>query len=167
MNTLIFAQLLDEHQYSEPLTSLIEAVVDSRVFNPLKRNEIMENIEFDMDAYKNEACDAVFHYAEKILDDHVLTAEEWQTINFFKAYLQLEEEDFLNFHKEEEIKHLLQTELRRICQDDVIDAKEGIMASEMQGLFGLSATMYGEFMDEIMQEALKRGADRIDLIQNI
>lgn len=162
-------QILDEHNYLEPLKSLLASLLDcdeDHPVNPMIRNQIWEQASFDYNNYKMQACDAIFHYAEAILADNFLTEEEWLSMRVLKMYLKIEEEDFIKYHKEEAIKHLLQAQLQRLYSDGFIEKEEALMASEMQGLFGLSATMYGEFEDEIMKAAIANGADRIDLIRN-
>lgn len=166
INTKYCAHILDEHKYIEPLKSLLESIVDTNDVNPIIRNAILEQAPFDLDIYKEQACDAIFHYAEAILADNILTHNECNSIRLLKLYLKIEEGDFIKYHKKEAIKHLLQGQLKRLYSDGRIEIEEAFMASEMQGLFGLSATMYGEFEDEIMKAAIANGADRIDLIKN-
>ena len=160
------AQILDEHAYLEPLSSLLISLLDGDEVNPQKRNEIWKKTPFDQDNYKEQACDAIFHYAEAILADNKLTEDEWMSLRVLKMYLKIDEDDFIRYHKEEAIKNLLQAQLKRLYADGYIEKEEGIMASEMQGLFGLSATIYGEFEDEIFNEAIENGADFIDLIKH-
>ena len=166
VNAKYCAQILDMHEYLEPLRSLLISLLDWDVVNPMKRNEILEQAPFDLDIYKEQACDAIFHYAEAILTDNILTEDEWMSMRVLKMYLKIEEDDFIRYHKEESIKNLLQEQLKRLYADGYIEKEEGVMASEMQGLFGLSATMYGEYEDEVMKTAIEKGADRIDLIRN-
>lgn len=166
VNKKYCAQILDEHEYIEPLRSLLVSLLDGDEVNPMLRNEILEQAPFDLNNYKEQACDAIFHYAEAILIDNILTEDEWMSMRILKLYLKIEEGDFIRYHKETSIKNLLQKQLERLYSDGLIEREEALMASEMQGLFGLSATMYGEFEDEIMKAAIANGADRIDLIKN-
>ena len=103
---------------------------------------------------------------EDIFDKNELTEEEWTSVRWLRAYLNVRERDFLLFGKEKQIHRLVTEQLRKLYADNLIERQEAILQSEMQGLFGLSSAKYSRYVDEIKQEAIKNGADEIDLIKN-
>lgn len=159
--------LLQNHSYGAIISELLQAAKESGKFDPIKRNEILRNHRFAFKCfYVNDALNAIFDYVAIILEDNALTEEEWISVRWLKAYLNVRERDFFLFGKEKQIRRIVTEQLRKLYADNLIERQEAIMQSEMQGLFGLSSAKYSRYVDEIKHEAIKNGADRIDLIKN-
>lgn len=163
----ILNRLLKDHSYGTIVTELLQAAAESGQFDPLKRNEILQKHTFAWKfCYVNDALNAILDYVDIILEDDILTEEEWTSVRWMRVYLNVNEKDFLKRKKEERIRHIVTEQLRKLYADNLIDRDEAIMQSEMQGLFGLSSQKYSQYVEEIKQEAIKNGADEKDLIKN-
>ena len=161
-------RLLKDHSYGAIVTELLQAAAESGKLDPLKRNEILQKHSFVWKCrYINDALNAILDYVDIILEDNVLTEEEWTSVRWMRAYLNVNEKDFLKRKYEARIRHIVIEQLRRLYADNLIERYEAIMQSEMQGLFGLSSQDYSRYVDEIKQEAIKSGANSRDLIKNI
>ena len=161
-------QILTKQKYSEIVTELLRAAQESGNFDPLKRNEILHKhwLAFKC-RYVNDALNAILDYADVILEDSILTAEECVSIRYMRIYLNVDENDFNRHHKETRVRQIVIDQLRKLYADNQIDRQEAIMQSEMQGLFGLSSEQYFRYVDEVKHEAVAHGAKNIDLIKNI
>ncbi len=82
-------QILTKQKYSEIVTELLRAAQESGNFDPLKRNEILHKhwLAFKC-RYVNDALNAILDYADVILEDSILTAEECVSIRYMRIYLK-------------------------------------------------------------------------------
>ena len=160
-------RLLQTKSYGKIVTELLQAAAENGKFDPIKRNEILRKHWFAFKCrYINDALNAILDYVDLVIEDDVLTEEEWTTVCWMKAYLNINESDFRKHKTEGRIKHILTEQLRKLYADNLIERHEAIMQSEMQGLFGMSSEMYSHFVEQIKQEAIENGANKIDLIKN-
>lgn len=161
-------RLLKNHSYGTIVTELLQVAAESGKFDPLKRNEILQNHSFAWKCrYVNDALNAILDYVDIILEDNILTEDEWTSVRWMRVYLNVTEKDFRKSKFEERIRHIVIEQLRKLYADNLIERQEAIMQSEMQGLFGLSSRQFSRYVEEIMQVAINNGANKNDLIKNI
>lgn len=160
-------RLLQTNSYGKIVTELLQAAAESGKFDPIKRNEILRKhwMAFKC-CYIQDALNATLDYVDIILEDNLLTEDEWTSVRWMKAYLNINDADFKKRKIEERIKHILTEQLRKLYSDNLIERHEAIMQSEMQGLFGLSSEKYSSYVEQIKQESINNGAQKIDLIKN-
>lgn len=160
-------RLLQTKSYGKIVTELLQAAAENGKFDPIKRNEILHKYWFAFKCcYINDALNAILDYVDLVLEDDILTDEEWTSVRWMKAYLNISESDFRKHKIEGRIKHILTEQLRKLYADNLIERHEAVMQSEMQGLFGLSSEIYSRLVEQIKQESIKNGANEIDLIKN-
>ena len=161
------SRLLQERSYGKIVTKLLQAAVENGKFDPVIRKDILHNNLFAFKwTYIGDALDAVIDYAEILLEDDILTQDEWKSIRLLRIYLNVEEGDFLKYKREKRIKTLLSSQLKKLYADNRVDRRGALIIRKMQGLFGLSSALYEKYVEEIMQDAIKNGAKRVDLIKN-
>lgn len=161
-------RLLKDHSYGTIVTNLLQSAAENGKFDPLKRNDILHKYSFAWKClYINDALNAILDYVDIILEDNVLTEDEWTSVRWMRVYLNVKEKDFLKRKYEARIRHIVIEQLRKLYADNLIERNEAIMQSEMQGLFGLSSQRYSRYVEEVKQEAINKGANEMDLIKNI
>lgn len=153
---------MKNHQFSEPMNQILKLFNCSRL-SPLERNGVLENNGVKLIDIRRESLDVIIGYAETALDDNILTEEEMNELRMLKRYLGIGDNDFLTYGREEAIKHILMRQLEFIVADKKVDSKEALMKTDLQELFGLSYDQFQVYEQEIVEDAIKNGANIEDL----
>lgn len=144
--------LIERNNYPDLTKKLLHIITDSKSssFDVIARNNLLteQNVRRISDI-KNYTLDVVVDYAQLCLEDGILTSEEIKNVTLLKLFLGIEEGDFYQNGKKSIVKEVLTKQLQLMFADGIIDAKEAILMSDMQGLFGLSYTEYEEFVQEV------------------
>ena len=144
--------LIERNNYPDLTKKLLHIITDSKSssFDVIARNNLLteQNVRRISDI-KNYTLDVVVDYAQLCLEDGILTSEEIKNVTLLKLFLGIEEGDFYRNGKKSIVKEVLTKQLQLMYTDGIIDAKEAILMSDMQGLFGLSYTEYEEFVQEV------------------
>jgi hypothetical protein len=144
--------LIERNNYPDLTKKLLNIITDSKSssFDVNARNNLLteQNVRRISDI-KNYTLDVVVDYAQLCLEDGILTSEEIKNVTLLKLFLGIEEGDFYRNGKKSIVKEVLTKQLQLMFADGIIDAKEAILMSDMQGLFGLSYTEYEEFVQEV------------------
>ena len=147
--------LLERNNYPELTKQLLLLIINhpDGGFDVIVRNEMLakHNIRRITDI-KNYTLDVITDYALLCMQDGVLTDEEIKSISLLKLFLGIEEGDFYRNGKKDVVKLILTKQLQLLFADGVIDSKEAIFMSDMQGLFGLSYVEYEEFILEVSKK---------------
>lgn len=144
--------LIERNNYPALTKKLLNIITDSKSssFDVIARNNLLteQNVRRISDI-KNYTLDVVVDYAQLCLEDGILTSEEIKNVTLLKLFLGIEEGDFYRNGKKSIVKEVLTKQLQLMFADGIIDAKEAILMSDMQGLFGLSYTEYEKFVQEV------------------
>lgn len=144
--------LIERNNYPDLTKKLLHIITDSKSssFDVIARNNLLteQNVRRISDI-KNYTLNVVVDYAQLCLEDGILTSEEIKNVTLLKLFLGIKEGDFYRNGKKSIVKELLTKQLQLMFADGIIDAKEAILMSDMQGLFGLSYTEYEEFVQEV------------------
>jgi hypothetical protein len=144
--------LIERNNYPDLTKKLLNIITDSKSssFDVIARNNLLteQNVRRISDI-KNYTLDVVVDYAQLCLEDGILTSEEIKNVTLLKLFLGIEEGDFYRNGKKSIVKEILTKQLQLMFADGIIDAKEAILMSDMQGLFGLSYAEYEEFVQEV------------------
>lgn len=144
--------LIERNNYPALTKKLLNIITDSKSssFDVIARNNLLteQNVRRISDI-KNYTLDVVVDYAQLCLEDGILTSEEIKNVTLLKLFLGIEEGDFYRNGKKSIVKEVLTKQLQLMFADGIIDAKEAILMSDMQGLFGLSYTEYEKIVQEV------------------
>ena len=157
------SQLIATKNYHEVIKDALLLIVDGKM-NSIALNELLasKNIRRISDM-KEHTLDVILDYAEMILEDDVLTDEEMTNMRFMKMFFNIQERDFEKNGKSKRVEEILTSQLERLYADNVIDEKEMLHKSDLQGLFGLSYDEYSAIVNKVAEKALQRGANIKDL----
>ena len=154
-------QFLEKHQYSEPMTLVLDLF--NELPNILIINEKLKPFGMTIEDLREESIGVLIDYIEYILEDNILTHSEMDSLGILKRYLRIKEGDFLKFHKEEAIQHIIYHQMKHILEDNYVDKEEALMKTYLQSLFDLSYDQFLLFERKAIDEALKNGANLSDL----
>lgn len=161
MNTII-QTLFERHQYSDAMNAALRLFAEGKI-STLVLNQNAKAYGITLDDLRLEAVDVIIDYIELILEDNALSAEEMNTLRMMKLFFHIQEGDFVNQHKEKQIAHILYRQLELMYQDKKVDRKEAMMKVELQELFGLSYDQFLLLEQDVVETALKNGANLKDL----
>lgn len=161
MNTII-KNLLDGKIYKEPLQEVLRLFAKGNT-SPLSVRDVLKEYGIGVDDLHDESINVILDYVNLILDDHIITKQEMDTLRKLKMFLHIKEGDFIEAHKEEDIENILRREFELIYQDKNVDNDEAAMKVDLQELFGLSYDQFLLFEQEAVEYALKQGADITNL----
>lgn len=154
--------LLIKHKYSEPMTFVLQLFLEERP-NIILLNGKLKKFGLTMNDLRVESLQVVMDYVEDILEDDVITQSEKDNLHMLKKYLQIQEGDFLKYHKEHEIQEIIYLQMQNILSDLTVDKNEAMMKTDLQKLFDLSYDQFLNFERKAIEEALKKGANIKDL----
>ena len=155
-------KMMKKCQFSEPMNQILKLFIGNQL-SPLERNGVLETYGVKLIDIRRESLDVIIGYAETALDDNILTEEEMNELRMLKRYLGIGDNDFLTYGREEAIKHILMRQLELIVADKKVDGKEALMKTDLQELFGLSYDQFQVYEQEIVEDAIKKGANIEDL----
>ena len=136
----------------------------------LEDNLSRTNIKIILDNYnikglhdiKLELIDLLLFYIKRILNDHVITANEKRNVEILKILFKIREGDFIKY-RPFEIGDILHRQFETLYIDNHIDSNEAIYNFELQDMFDLSYQQFDKFKEKEIKEAIKRGADILKL----
>ena len=161
MDTVINS-LIDNEEYSKPMQDLLRQFAHGE-YSPIAAKDILEKQNVNVDDLHDEAVEVIIKYVNLILDDHIITKQEMDSLRKMKMLLHIKEGDFINAHKETDIERILCREFELIYTDKIVDKEESAMKVDLQELFGLSYDQFLLFEQEAVEQALKHGADITNL----
>ena len=161
MNTII-RDLLEKKNYSEHMQEVLRLFVHGNTPS-FEIRETLKKRNVGVEDLHNEAINVIFDFVNLILDDHIITKQEMDELRKLKMILHIKEGDFIAAHKEEDIEKILHKEFKLIYSDKAVDKNEAAMKVDLQELFGLSYDQFLFFEQEVVEYALKQGADVTNL----
>lgn len=114
--------------------------------------------ERDAWSLKMESIDFLLEYADYILVDGVITAEESYDFATLKKMFAIREGDFLQY-RGFYVREILKKEFIRIYSDRFVDNKEELLKVDLQGMFDLSYDQFEEMKQDEVIQALLHGAN--------
>lgn len=161
MDTII-NNLLENGKYSKPMQDVLSQFAQGDT-SPIAMRDILKKQNVVVDDLHDEAIEVIIEFVNLILDDHIITKQEMDSLRKMKMLLHIKEGDFIEAHKEEEIENILCREFQLIYLDKTVDNNEAAMKVDLQELFGLSYDQFLLFEQEAVEYALKQGADITNL----
>lgn len=167
MKTLSFpaaiSHLIETKGYSETINDVLQLIVDGKM-NSIALNELLtsKGIRRITDL-KEYTLDVILDYAELILEDDVLTSKELKDIRLLKMFFQFKEGDFMANGKYDRVEKIITEQCEKLYADNVIDPKEMLYKSDLQGVFGLGYDECAKIVNKVAIKALSRGANIKDL----
>lgn len=161
MNTII-NKLLNSKNYSDSMQTVL-LLFSKGELSTLKVRDTLKYHNVDIDDLHDEAINVIIDFVNLILEDHVITKQEMNSLRKLKMLLHIKEGDFMDAHKEEDIENILRREFELIYQDKTVDKTEAAMKVDLQELFGLCYDQFLLFEQEAVEDALKQGADITNL----
>lgn len=116
----------------------------------------------DFDAIKIESIDLLLDYANHILEDSAICAQEAQDYEVLKRVFRIREGEFLQ-HRSFQVNEILKKEFIRIYSDNFVDLKEELQKVNLQALFNLSYDQFEEIKQDEVIKALLHGANPVNL----
>lgn len=164
MNELknIIAKMIESGNYSPRINGILNLVVEGKM-NSIELNNYLTQQCISINDIKLESLQVILDYANKCLEDDLLTEQEMYGIQMLKLFLRVKEGDFLKYGKEQDVKEILTWQLRKMYNDDKIDNQEALMKNDLQSLFDLGYDQFLSIVNEVAQESLNRGANIKDL----
>ena len=151
-------ELLEERKYSPMMVRCLNLILDDKM-NSIALKQCLSESGYTLSMIKPEALQVILDYSEIILEDELLTENEIRIITLLKIFFQIKDGDFYTYGKKEIVNKVLTIQLEKMYADGIIDNKEALMKTDLQGLFCLS---YDEFLDIVnlmAKQAIERGAD--------
>lgn len=102
---------------------------------------------------KFEATLLVIMYLESVLADHSISDEEIREARHLQRLMRVEEGDLIKHHPER-VQRLVGREIRRIQEDERIDATEALHKVRLQELMGLGYDEFLELAGPTMRDSL-------------
>ena len=155
---VIVNALLARYQYSSVMKKTLELILNDKM-NSLELRKCLSQENLTLDDIKIEALSLIIDYSRVILEDNIITSDEIRNITMLKLFYQIQEGEFFEFGKKEEVMDVLLHQLRKLYADNSIDRNEAIMKTELQELFGLCYDDFLEINNIAAKEAMERGAD--------
>ena len=150
--------LLTSYHYSSVMKKTLELILNDKM-NSLELTKCLSVENLTTDDIKTEALSLIIDYSRVILEDNIITKDEIRNITMLKLFYQIQEGEFFEFGKKEEVTDVLLHQLRNLYADNKIDKNEAVMKTELQELFGLCYDDFLEINNIAAKEAMKRGAD--------
>ncbi len=155
---VIVNALLARYQYSSVMKKTLELILNDKM-NSLELRKCLSQENLTLDDIKIEALSLIIDYSRVILEDNIITSDEIRNITMLKLFYQIQEGEFFEFGKKEEVMDVLLHQLRKLYAYNSIDRNEAIMKTELQELFGLCYDDFLEINNIAAKEAMERGAD--------
>lgn len=159
---IIVNKLIDDKKYSKPLQDVLRLFAQGNI-SPFDMRNALKQYNMMIDDLHEESIEVIIDFVNLILNDHILTKQEMDSLRRLKMLLHIREGDFIEAHKEEAIENILRKEFNLIFQDKSVDKNEAAMKVDLQELFGLSYDQFLIFEQEAVEYALKQGADVTNL----
>lgn len=150
--------LLTRYHYSSVMKKTLELILNDKM-NSLELTKCLSAENLTTDDIKTEALSLIIDYSRVILEDNIITKDEIRNITMLKLFYQIQEGEFFEFGKKEEVTDVLLHQLRNLYADNKIDKNEAVMKTELQELFGLCYDDFLEINNIAAKEAMERGAD--------
>lgn len=116
---------------------------DRRNLKDILKKHGIERIE----QLKEELIDFIIHYAEIILNDHVISDKERLNIGLLKIYFGIKEGDFYRY-RYEKITKIFHEQFIKIYEDGIVTTEEEIHKFEIQDIFDLSYDQFWEIREK-------------------
>ena len=155
---IIIEEMVNSGDYSPRICEALNLIKEDKM-NTIEFNNYLSQQCVNIGDIKTETLQIVIDYANRCLEDSILTEQEMHDIRMLKIFLKVKEGDFIEYGKLQDVKEILFWQLRKMYHDDIIDKKEALMKNDLQSLFDLSYDQFLDIVNEIAQESLERGAD--------
>lgn len=106
---------------------------------------------------KDETSRILLYYIDHALSDHIVTKEECFNARYLKLLFKIKGNELLK-NNYDEVKTIVDKQLKLIYDDDHVTRKESEHIVDIQELFDLSYAQMDEFKVEHVQKALENGA---------
>lgn len=161
-----FIEFIDKEITSRGFSpAMIEALrlVKENRFDPIVLKKRVSEYGLSVVDLKSESMLFYVDFARYILLDDHIDENEMNTAKRLKLLFKIREGDFMsdNFHNQ--IKMIIQEQSDKFYRDNAIDDRESVAKVRLQELFDLGYDQYLSMEHEIIESALKRGADSKDL----
>jgi len=152
------SEMVESGDYSPRICGVLNLILNDKM-NSIEINNYLSQQCITINEIKMETLQVVIDYANKSLEDDILTEQEMNNIRLLKLFLKIKDGDFYLYGKKQDVKDVLSWQLRKMYKDDYIDKDEALMKNDLQSLFDLSYDQFLDIVNEIAQESINRGAD--------
>lgn len=150
--------LLETQRYSPVMVDSLHLILEDRM-NSVELKKLLSANDYTVNMIKSESLKMILDYSEIILEDDILTDDEIRIVTLLKKYFQIKDGDFYANGYQVQVENILTSQLEKMYADGIIDPKEALMKTDLQGLFGLSYDQFLIIVNKVAQVALDRGAD--------
>lgn len=157
-----FERLLSTENFGDTVNDIAELVSQGKLTAKTLEEVLQSHSYTNMEKIKDHILDMILSYINLILSDSLVTPKEAGNVKFLKRFFKINEGDFYS-RKFYEIEAILDKQLARMYQDNIIDNEEALQKVELQSLFDLSYDQFLLISQKAVKSAIDRGADPTDL----
>ena len=99
------AKMISCGEYSYIMNKALSLIIEDKM-NSIALNQLLANNGISITELKEESLVVIIDYANKILEDDILTDEEMKNIGLLKLFFKIEPHDFTIFGKSSTLKQL-------------------------------------------------------------
>lgn len=150
--------LLDTQRYSPIMVDALHLILEDKM-NSVDLKKLLSANDYTINMIKSESLKMILDYSEIILEDDILTDDEIRIVTLLKKFFQIKDGDFYANGYQTQVENILTSQLEKMYADGIIDPKEALMKTDLQGLFCLNYDQFLKIVNKEAQAALDRGAD--------
>lgn len=154
----VVKELISTHHYSKVMLETLNLIFTDKM-NSWDLNKCLSDNQMSINDIKNETLSLVIDYAKVVLEDGIITSDEMRVIKMLKLFYRIQEGEFFEYGKKEDVTEILLEQIRKLYSDNLIDKSEAVVKTQLQELFGLCYEDFLEINNIAAQEAMERGAD--------
>ena len=149
-------ELIAHQEYPEVIKAALQLMVDGQM-NSLALKKVLEEKGIRrITDIKGKTLDVLLDYADIILEDDFLSQEELRNLKMLKLFFNIEEGDFQKNNKFPRVEAIIVRQLEKLYADNILEYKEELHQSELQGVFGLGHDEYMKIVNKVANEHLAK-----------
>ena len=145
-------ELIIHNEYPEVIKAALQLIVDGQMSSLALDKVLAEKGIRSITDIKEKTLDVLLDYADIILEDDVLTTDELRNLKMLKLFFRVEEGDFQKNNKFARVESIIVRQLEKLYADNIIDEKEALHQSDLQGVFGLGYDEYVNIVNKIAKK---------------
>lgn len=145
-------ELLVRKEYHEVIKTVLQLIIEGQMNSIALNNVLASNGIRRITDIKEKTLDVVLDYADIILEDDILTAEELTNLKMLKLFFNIEEGDFQKNNKIARVEAIIIRQLEKIYADNILDEQEALHQSDLQGVFGLGYNEYSRIVNKVAKK---------------
>jgi hypothetical protein len=126
---------------SSYLRDIVQLIIDGNLSRETMNNVISSHGLGDKKFVKTDLIDVILAYVSLVLEDHLITRNEYHNVIMLKKCFGIREGELLKY-REREVKALLEQEFRQIHADNVVTPEEELHDFEIQDMFDIGYDGY-------------------------